>query len=63
MFADDTFGVKSDNDLNRLMESVKTEINKMAVWFRANKLAVKKGKTKHMIFRTRGKQLNANLPD
>ena len=58
MFADDTFSVKSDNDLNRLIDSVNTEINKMAVWFRANKLAVNKNKTKTgMIFRTRGKNL------
>ena len=35
--------------------SVNVEINKMAVWFRANKLAVNKGKTKYMIFRTKGK--------
>jgi len=57
MFTDDTFSVKSDKDLNRLIDTVKTEVNNMAVWFRANKLAVNKGKTKYMIFRTRGKQL------
>jgi len=63
MFADDTFSVKSDNDLGRLLDLVKNEINKMAVWFRANKLAVNKSKTKYMIFRTRGKQIDANLPN
>jgi len=63
MFADDTFSVKSDKDLNRLIESVNVEINKMAIWFRSNKLAVNKGKTKYMIFRTRGKTLMANPPD
>jgi len=46
---------KSDNDLNWLIDSVNVEINKMAIWFRANKLAVNKGKTKFIIFRTRGK--------
>jgi len=63
MFADDTFSAKSDNDINRLIDSVNVEINKMAIWFRANKLAVNKNKTKYIIFRTRGKKLNANIPD
>jgi len=63
MFADDTFSAKSDNDLNRLIDYVNVEINKMAIWFRANKLAVNKGKTKYIIFRTRGKQLPINMHD
>jgi hypothetical protein len=63
MFADDTFSTKSDNDLNRLIESVNIEINKMAIWFRANKLAVNKSKTKYIIFRTRGKKLPNIFPD
>ena len=40
MFADDTFGAKSDENLTNLINSVNVEINKMAIWFRANKLAV-----------------------
>ena len=63
MFADDTFSSKSDNDINRLIESVNVEVNKMAIWFRANKLAVNKSKTKFIIFRTRGKPVPQNLPD
>jgi len=63
MFADDTFSAKSDNDLNQLIASVNIEINKMAIWFRANKLAVNKNKTKYIIFRTRGKKLHENLPE
>ena len=55
MFADDTFSLKSDNDINQLIGMVNVEINKMAVWFRANKLAVNKNKGKYMIFRTKGK--------
>jgi hypothetical protein len=35
----------------------------MAVWFRANKLAVNVNKTKYMIFRTSGKKINNNIPD
>ncbi len=60
MFADDTFGLKSDNDLNRLIHSMNADINKMAIWFKANKLAVNKNKTKYIIFRAKGKKLNAN---
>jgi len=63
MFADDTFSAKSGSNLNRLIQSVNMEINKMAVWFRANKLAVNKNKTKYIIFRTRGKKIDANIPD
>jgi hypothetical protein len=63
MFADDTFCVKSDTDLDRLIQYVNGEINKMAVWFRANKLAVNVNKTKFMIFRSVGKKVNNNISD
>ena len=46
MFADDTCSLKSDTDLNALVNKVNAEVNKMAIWFRANKLAVNKSKTK-----------------
>jgi len=51
MFADDTFSAKSGSNLDLLVQHVNTEINKMAIWFHANKLAVNKSKTKY-IFRT-----------
>jgi hypothetical protein len=63
MFADDTFCVKSDTDLKNLIHYINGEINKMAVWFRANKLAVNVNKTKYMIFRTSGKKIDNNIPD
>ena len=62
MFADDTFGLKSDHDLISLINSLNVDINKMALWFKANKLAVNKTKTKFMIFRTKGKKIPINLP-
>jgi len=37
---------------------VNTELQKIANWFRSNKMAVNTGKTKFMIFRTHGKQVN-----
>jgi hypothetical protein len=53
MFADDTFSTKSDYDLKNLILKVNEEVNKMAIWFRANRLAVNKSKTKYIIFRAR----------
>jgi hypothetical protein len=35
----------------------------MALWFRANKLAVNKSKTKYMIFHMRGKKIDVNTLD
>ena len=63
MFADDTFCLKSDHDLQQLINSLNEDINKMACWFKANKLAVNKSKTKFIIFRMKGKKLPANLPN
>ena len=63
MFADDTFSAKSGLDLNDLILEVNDEINKMAVWFRANKLAVNINKTKYMIFRMKGKKIEENTPE
>jgi hypothetical protein len=62
MFADDTFTVKSGIDLNTLILTVNEEINKIAVWFRANKLAVNISKTKYIIFRMKGKSIDDNTP-
>jgi len=62
MFADDTFGLKSDHDIISLINSLNVDINKMSIWFKANKLAVNKTKTKFMIFRTKGKKVPINIP-
>ena len=58
LFADDTAGLDSDTDLDRLIDRVNSELNKLANWFRANKMAVNVGKTKYIIFRPKGKQIN-----
>jgi hypothetical protein len=57
-FADDTFTIDSGQDLNTV---INIEINKIAVWFRANKLAVNINKTKYIIFRMRGKRIDVNV--
>jgi hypothetical protein len=63
MFADDTFTLDCNHDHNDLITNVNIEINKMAVWFRANKLAVNISKTKYIIFRMKGKNVGPNTPN
>ena len=59
MFADDTSALKSGKNIEELIQNVNTELNKIAIWFRANKLAVNVSKTKYIIFRGRGKKIPA----
>jgi hypothetical protein len=58
MYADDTFSLESGDDLLALTNLINSEINKMAIWFHANKLAVNITKTKYMIFRSKGKKID-----
>ncbi len=48
--------MESGDDLLELANFINVEINKMAAWFRANKLVVNISKTKYMIFRSKGKK-------
>ena len=50
LFADNTVGLDSDHDLATLIDRVNIEIQKLANWFRANKMAVNVSKTKYIIF-------------
>ena len=58
LFADDTTCLSKGKKLNELIEFVTSELQKIAVWFRANKMAVNTSKTKFIVFRTRGKVIN-----
>jgi Tfp pilus assembly protein PilP len=58
MFADDTCCLDSDDNLNNMISRVNTEVNKIATWFKANKMATNTGKTKYIIFQTRNKNVN-----
>jgi Reverse transcriptase (RNA-dependent DNA polymerase) len=58
LFADDTTGLKSGSNLPTLIDQVNIEIQKMANWFRANKMAVNTSKTKFIIFHTKGKTID-----
>ncbi len=57
MFADDTSAFKSGKNLKNLTDHINGEINKMAIWFRANKMCVNVEKTKFIVFRTQGKKI------
>jgi hypothetical protein len=46
--------------LNELVPYVNQELQKIALWFKANKMAVNTAKTKFIIFRTQGKIINNN---
>jgi hypothetical protein len=58
LFADDTQGLKGGKVLSNLLDDVNRELQKWAVWFLANKMAVNTAKTKFIIFHTRGRDLN-----
>ena len=55
LFADDTTGLGKGKNLRDLTMYVNNELQKIANWFRANKMALNVAKTKFMVFRTRGK--------
>ena len=63
LFADDTAVLDSDSDLPSLINRVNTELQKIANWFRANKMSVNVSKTKYIIFRPRGQNIQINLEE
>jgi hypothetical protein len=60
MFADDTACADADSDLDSLITRANSELKKVALWFRANKMAVNIGKTKFIVFHNRGKIVDMN---
>jgi hypothetical protein len=60
LFADDTTCLAKGFILRELIAYINAELRKIANWFRSNKMALNTGKTKYMIFRTRGKPINEN---
>jgi hypothetical protein len=57
LFADDTTGLGKGKKLNELTAYVNEELQKIANWLRANKMAINTNKTKFIVFRTRGKRV------
>ena len=50
MFADDTNLFFSHKDIKELFRIVNIELDKICTWFKANKLSLNEGKTKHTLF-------------
>jgi hypothetical protein len=58
LFADDTQCLAENKDIVHLINFVNNELNKLANWFRANKMAVNVNKTNFINFHTIGKPIN-----
>ena len=58
LFADDTACLASGPNLLELINYVNTELNKIAIWFQANKIAINADKTKYIIFHAKNKTMN-----
>jgi hypothetical protein len=58
LFADDTSCLAKGKNLRTLTEYVNVELQKVANWFRSNKMAVNAAKTKFIVFRTHGKGID-----
>jgi hypothetical protein len=60
LFADDTNALTKGDNLMELMDNVNLELQKIAQWLKANKLAINISKTKYMIFRSKNRNINLN---
>ena len=58
LFADDTACLASGENLPDLINFINVELNKIAIWFRVNKMAVNAEKTKYIIFHARNKKVD-----
>jgi hypothetical protein len=58
LFADDTTGLGKGKNLRDLTTYMNSELQKIANWFRSNKMAINTSKTKFIVFRTRGKRID-----
>ena len=56
LFADDTTALTKGKNIADLSNFINCELQKLGTWLRSNKLAVKTGKTKIMIFYPKGSQ-------
>jgi hypothetical protein len=60
LFADDTTCLAKGKILCDVTQYVNQELQKIANWFRSNKMALNTSKTKFIVFRTHGKAINPN---
>ena len=61
LFADDTTSLAKGPVLQDVIKFVNVELQKMANWFRANKMCLNASKTKYIIFRTQNKPVDPLL--
>jgi hypothetical protein len=61
LFADDTTSLAEGPVLQDVIKFVNVELQKMANWFRANKMCLNASKTKYIIFRTQNKPVDPLL--
>ena len=61
LFADDTKIFLSHEDADCLANILNTELNKLSIWFRANKLSLNLKKTKFMVFKPSQKRKSHDI--
>ena len=61
LFADDTAALKSGFDIKQVIDDVNVELNKLANWLRANRMACNVNKTKYIIFKPKGVNVTLNV--
>ena len=61
MFADDTNVFMSHKDPNYLSVMLHSEMDKLSIWFKANKHSLKLKKTKFMVFKPRQRRSICNI--
>ncbi len=60
LFADDTTCLASGKDLAALFNLINVELQKISNWYSINKMTINTSKTKYIIFRNKGRNLNLN---
>ena len=61
LFADDSTLLHAEDDILKLQQNVNSELQKLAIWFKANKLALNIKKSKVMLFSPDGKCQKVNI--
>ena len=61
LFADDTNVFMSHKDLNYLSDMLNLKMDKLSIWFKANKLSLNLKRTKFMVFKPRQKHSICNI--
>jgi hypothetical protein len=58
LFADDSNALAQHPNLHDLVSYVNVELQKLATWFKANKMVINAEKTKYMIFHTKNRRID-----